>query len=57
MLNDDNKAFHQKSDEQNSPFIDSEQLFHGATRLLIRHKNENYSLQITRNERLILIKV
>ena len=36
--------------------VDSSALFAGDTRLWIRHRGELYQLQLTRNDRLILIK-
>jgi hemin uptake protein HemP len=36
--------------------VDSSALFAGDTRLWIRHRGELYRLQLTRNDRLILVK-
>jgi hemin uptake protein HemP len=38
------------------PLLDSRTLFAGASQLWIRHGGELYRLQLTRNNRLILIK-
>ena len=36
--------------------LNSEELFHGAREILIRHKDETYRLRLTKNDRLILHK-
>lgn len=42
--------------KEQGPVIDSRTLFAGSGCLWIRHHDELYRLQLTRNDRLILIK-
>jgi hemin uptake protein HemP len=40
----------------NKPRIESNHLFQGTSEIVIVHRNEEYSLRITRNDKLILTK-
>lgn len=41
---------------EKAPRVRSNELFRGHRRLIIEHAGEDYSLRLTRNERLILTK-